>query len=58
MVVFAFLPYSPGLNKIKNSFGRLKSNISFQNLNSKYLKSIIIEEKKKIIISLNTSENI
>ena len=48
MVVFIFQPYSPEFNKIKNTFGRLKSNISFQNLNSKDLKSIIIEGKRKL----------
>ena len=48
MVVFAFPPYSPELNKIRNEFERLKSNISFQNLNSKDLKSIIIEGKRKL----------
>ena len=44
--MFLFSPYSPEFNKIKNTFGRLKINISFQNLNSKDLKSIILEEKK------------
>ena len=48
MVVFAFPPYSPEWNKINNTFERLKSNISFQNLNSQDLKSIIIEEKRKL----------
>ena len=48
MVVFAFSPYPPAFNKIKNTFGRLKINISFQNLNSKDLKSIILEEKRKL----------
>ena len=31
MVVFTFPPYSPELNKIKNTFGRLTKKISFQN---------------------------
>ena len=48
MVVFTFPPYSPELNKIENTFGRLKNKISFQNLNSKEFKSIIIEEIKKL----------
>ena len=32
MVFFTFPPYSPELNKIENTFGRLKNKISFQNL--------------------------
>ena len=48
MVVFTFPPYTPELNKIENTFGRLKNKISFQNLNSKDFKSIIIEEIKKL----------
>ena len=48
MVVFTFPPYIPELNKIENTFGRLKNKISFQNLNRKDFKSIIIEEIKKL----------
>ena len=48
MVVFTFHPYTPELNRIENTFGRLKNKISFQNLNSKGFKSIIIEEIKKL----------
>ena len=48
MVVFTFPPYSPELNKIENTFGRLKNKISFLNINSKEFKSIIIEEIKKL----------
>ena len=48
MVVFTFPPYTPELNRIKNTFGRLKNKIYFQNLNSKGFKSIIIEEIKKL----------
>ena len=44
MIVFAFPPYSPELNKIKNTFGGF--NIFFQNLNGKDIKSIILKEKK------------
>ena len=47
MVVFAFPPYSPELNKIKNTFGRLKNNIYFQNFNSKDFKRVL-EEKRKL----------
>ena len=32
LVVFTIPPYSPELNKIENTFGRLKNRISFQNL--------------------------
>ena len=48
MVVFTFPPYTPELNKIENTFGRLKNKISFQNLYNKDFKSIIIEEIKKL----------
>ena len=48
MVVFTFPPYTPELNKIENTFGRLKNKISFQNLNSKGFKNIIIDEIKKL----------
>ena len=48
LVVFTIPPYSPELNKIEHTFGRLRNRISFQNLNSKDLKHIIIEEIKKL----------
>ena len=48
LVVFTTPPYSPELNKIGHTFGRLKNRLSFQNLNSKDFKHIIIEEIKKI----------
>ena len=48
LVVFTIPPYSPELNKIENTFGRLKNRISFQNLNSKYFKHVIIEEIRKL----------
>ena len=48
MVVFTFPPYTPELNRIENTFGRLKNKTSFQNLNSKGFKSIIIDEIKKL----------
>ena len=48
MVVFTFPPYSPELNKIENTFGRLKNKISFKNLNSKEFRGIIIEEIKNL----------
>ena len=41
LVVFTIPPYSPELNKIENTFGRLKNRISFQNLNSKDFKHVI-----------------
>ena len=44
MVVFAFPPYSPEPNKIKNTFWRLKNKILFKNLNNKEYRGIIIEE--------------
>ena len=47
-VVFTFPPYSPELNKIERTFGVLKNEISFQNLNSKEFKHIIVEEIKKL----------
>ena len=48
MVAFTFPPYTLELNIIENTFGRLKNKISFQNLNSRDFKSIIIEEIKKL----------
>ena len=45
IVWFSFPPYSPELNKVENTFGRLKNKISFKNLNSKDLRHVIIEEK-------------
>ena len=48
MVVFTSPPYSPELNKIENTFGRLKNKISFKNLNSKEFREIIIEEIKNL----------
>ena len=48
LIVFTFPPYSPQLNKIEHTFGTLKNKISFQNLNIKEFKNIIIEEIKKI----------
>ena len=48
LVVFTIPPYSPELNKIENTFGRLKNRISFQNLNSKDFKHVIIEEIRKL----------
>ena len=54
LVVFTISPYSSELNKIEHTFGRLKNRISFQNLNSKDLKHIIIEEIKKLKIKNNT----
>ena len=44
LIVFAFSPYSPQLNKIEHTFGTLKNKLSFQNLNTKEFKHIIIEE--------------
>ena len=48
LVVFTIPPYSPELNKIENTFGRLKNRISFQNSNSKDFKHVIIEEIRKL----------
>ena len=48
LVVFTIPPYSPELNKIENTFGRLKNRISFQNLNSKDFKHVIVEEIRKL----------
>ena len=48
LVVYTFPPYSPELKKIENTFGKLKTRISFQNLNSKEFKHVITEEIKKI----------
>ena len=48
MVVFLFPPDTPELNRIENTFGGLKNKISFQNLNSKGFKNIIIDEIKKL----------
>ena len=48
LIVFTFPPYSSQLNKIEHTFGTLKNKISFQNLNTKEFKHIIIEEIKKI----------
>ena len=48
VVAFTFPPYSPELNKIENTFGRLKNKLSFKNLNTKEFKHVIIEEIKKL----------
>ena len=48
MVVFTIPPYSPELNRIEHTFGRLKNRISFKNLNSKDLKHVIMEEVKNL----------
>ena len=48
LVVFTFPPYSPELNKIENAFGRFKNRISFQNMQSKDFKHVIIEEIRKL----------
>ena len=48
IVWFSFPPYSPELNKVENTFGRLKNKISFKNLNSKDLRHVIIEEIKHL----------
>ena len=45
---FTFPPYSPELNKIENTFGRLKNKLSFKNLNTKEFKHVIIEEIMKL----------
>ena len=47
LVVFTFPPYSPELNKIEHTFGVIKK-MSFQNLNTKEFKHIIIEEIKNL----------
>ena len=44
IVLFTFLLYSPELNKIVKIFGRIKTRISFANLNSKDFDKVI---KKK-----------
>ena len=46
IVILFFPPYSPELNRIENTFRRMKNIISFNNLNSKELKEIIIEQIK------------
>ena len=48
IVVFTFPPYSPELNKIENTFWKLKNKISYKNLNSKEFNEIIIEEIKNL----------
>ena len=48
IVWFSFPPYSSELNKVENTFGRLKNKISFKNLNSKDLRHVIIEEIKHL----------
>ena len=48
LVCFTFPPYSHELNKIENTFGRLKNKLSFTNLNSKEFRYVIIEEIKKL----------
>ena len=48
VVAFTFPPYSPELNKIENTFGRLKNKLSFKFLNIKEFKHVIIEEIKKL----------
>ena len=48
LVLFTFPPYSPELNKIENTFGWIKTRISFANLNSKDFKKVIVEEINKI----------
>ena len=35
LILFTFPPYTPELNKIENTFGRLKNRLSFKNINSK-----------------------
>ena len=50
LVVFTIPPYSPELNKIENTFGRLKNRISFQNLNSKDFKACDYRRNKKFIV--------
>ena len=48
VVAFTFPLYSPELNKIENTFGRLKNKLSFKNLNNKKFRHVIIEEIKKL----------
>ena len=47
-IVFTIPPYSPELNKIENSFGRLKNKLSYRNLSIKHLKQVTIEEIQKL----------
>ena len=48
LVVFTIPSYSPEFNKIENTFVGLKNMISFQNLNCKDFKHVIIEEIRKL----------
>ena len=48
LVLFTFPPYSSELNKIENTFERIKTIISFANLNSKDFKKVIVEEISKL----------
>ena len=46
LVVFKVPPYSPELNRIEFTLGRLNNWISYQNLNNKDLKHVIMEKVK------------
>ena len=48
LIVFTIPPYSPELNKVEQSFGNLKKNMSFRNLNIKDFKKVIVEEIQKL----------
>ena len=48
LVFFTIPPYSPELNKVENTFGRLKNKLSFKNLNCKEFRHTIIEEIKRL----------
>ena len=48
IVLFTFPPYYQELNKKENSFGQLKTRISFSNLNWKDFKKVIINEISKL----------
>ena len=47
LVLFTFPLYSPELNIMENTFGRFKTRISFNNLNWKDFKNVIINKISK-----------
>ena len=48
LTVLTIPPYSHELNKVEQSFGNLKKNMSFRNLNIKDFKKVIVEEIQKL----------